>query len=331
MINFLKYYNLYNFKILGSQNIISDCKSLLFNNSGFSAIKKIILKKNKIQFSSFQYCLRLKGIFNDLSLNNDGIHKTSFIMLGNFLKSKNLFFFIKKSINYLFFFKKINKKKIYFSLNIIDFFNIIILLLLKINIKNIIFTKKNIWKINNNGYLGFCLEIYYKIKNIMLEIWNIVIIKYYKIKKKIFKLKNDIIDSGLGYERLNFFKIKKNLKLYDICNSIFLIKNNINLNFTKYHNFLLNKLIKIIFNLVYNKKISILKIFYFFFKKNKNFLFKNNIKDFIIFMIKKEYNFFFDFKKIKLKKINIKQLKFIYETYGISYNCIYSIIKNIYK
>ncbi|MBY0585399.1 hypothetical protein K5B08_00610, partial [Candidatus Carsonella ruddii] len=174
MINFLKYFNIYNFKILGNQNIISDCKSLLFNNSGFSAIKKLILKSKNIQFSTFQYCIRLKGIFNDLTLNNDGIHKTSFIMLGNFIKNNNILFFLKISMNYLFFFKKVKRKKIFFSLNIIDFSTILLLLLLKINTKNIFFTKKNIWKININGYLGFCLELYYKFEKKMIEIWNIV-------------------------------------------------------------------------------------------------------------------------------------------------------------
>ncbi|ATX33356.1 hypothetical protein CUN91_00075 [Candidatus Carsonella ruddii] len=331
MINYLKYYNIYNFKILGTQNIISNCKTLLFNNSGFSSIKKIILNSFKNNFCSFQYCVRLKGIFNDLNLNNDGIHKTSFIMLGNFLSKTNIFFLLNISIQYLFYFKKLNKKKIFFSLNIVDFLTILIVLILKINIKNIIFTKKNIWKINKNGFLGFCLEIYYFFKNIMLEIWNIVNIKYYKNNKKVIKLKNNIIDSGLGYDRLNFLFFKKNLKLNDLCNSIFLIKNNVNLNFTKYHNFILNKLFKIILNLIFKKKINIFNIFIFFFKKNKKFYFKNNVKNFLFFLIKKEYSFFFDFKKIKLKKINLIQMKFFFETFGISYKIIYLIIKNIYK
>ncbi|XOD38911.1 MAG: hypothetical protein ACAF48_00755 [Candidatus Carsonella ruddii] len=331
MINYLKYYNVYNFKILGTQNIISDCKTLLFNNSGFSSIKKIILNSVKNNFCSFQYCVRLKGIFNDLNLNNDGIHKTSFIMMGNFLKNTNIFFFLKISIKYLFFFKNINKKKIFFSLNIIDFSTILIVLILKINIKNIIFTKKNIWKINENGYLGFCLEIYYKFKNIMLEIWNIVNIKYYKNNIKIIKLKNNIIDSGLGYDRLNFLFFKKNLKLNDLCNSIFLIHNNINLNFKKNHNFILNKLFKIFLNFIFIKKINIFNIFCFFFKKNKKFFFKNNVKNFLIFLIKKEYIFFCKLKKINLKKLNLNQMKFIFETYGISFKLIYLIIKNIYK
>ncbi|AGS06621.1 alanine--tRNA ligase-related protein [Candidatus Carsonella ruddii] len=329
MINFLKYYNFYNYKIIGNQNIVSTNKSLLFNNSGFSAIKNLIIKIKNNNFTSYQYCVRLKGLFNDLKLNNDGIHQTSFIMLGNFLLNNNILNFLKISLNFLLIIK-ISKKKIYFSVNILDFSTIIILLLLKINIKKIIFTKKNIWKINNYGYLGFCLEIYYKFNNILLEIWNIVNINYLLINKKLFKIKNNIIDSGLGYYRLNLKKIDRKLKLIDLCNSIFLILNNININYTKNHNFLLNKLLKILFLIVIKKKISILRIFLFFFKKNKKFYFNYNIKKFIFNIIKKEYSFFFDLKKININKISILEMKFVYETFGTPYWYLYKIIKNNY-
>ncbi|WP_433927234.1 alanine--tRNA ligase-related protein [Candidatus Carsonella ruddii] len=331
MINFLKYFNLYNFKIFGNQNIISNNKSLLFNNSGFSSIKEILLNSEISNCSSFQYCIRIKGIHNDLKFNNDGIHKTSFIMLGVFLKNNNIYFFLKKIKNYLFYIKKINKKKIFFSLNKTDYLTIFILLILKINIKYIFFTKKNIWKISNNGFLGFCLELYYKFNNIMLELWNIVNIKYFKINNSILKLKFNIIDSGLGLLRLNISNFKKNLKLNDLCNTIFLIMSNVNLNFTKNHNFLLNKLIKIILTLILKKKINIFIFFNFFFKKNKKFFFFKNIKKFLNFIIKKEYIFYFDLKKINILKINIKQLKFIFETFGISFKILFNIIKKTYK
>ncbi|BCG49346.1 alanine--tRNA ligase-related protein [Candidatus Carsonella ruddii] len=329
MINFLKYYNFYNYKIIGNQNIISTNKSLLFNNSGFSAIRNLIIKIKNNNFSSYQYCVRLKGLFNDLKLNNDGIHQTSFIMLGNFLLNTNILLFLKISLNFLLI-MKINKKKVYFSINILDFNTIIILLLLKINIKKIIFTKKNIWKINNYGYLGFCLEIYCKFNNILLEVWNIVNINYLLINKKLFKIKNNIIDSGLGYYRLNLKKFSKKLKLIDLCNSVFLILSNININYTKNHNFLLNKILKILFLIVIKKKISILKIFFLFFKKNKKFYFIYNIKKFIFNIIRKEYSFFFDLKKTNINKINILEMKFIFETFGIPYWYLYKIIKNNY-
>ncbi|WGS66600.1 alanine--tRNA ligase-related protein [Candidatus Carsonella ruddii] len=263
MFNFLKYFNLYNFFIFGNQNIISDSKSLLFNNSGFSSIKNLILKLKKIYISTYQYCIRLKGIFNDLKNNNDGIHQTSFIMLGVFLKNENNFKLLNLSLNYLYFIKKIKKKKIFFTVNIYDYKNILILLISKINIKKIIFTKKNIWKININGFLGYCVEIYIYKKKKMLEIWNFVDIKFLKINNIIFKLKDNIIDSGLGYNRICNFK-KKNLRLNDLCNTIYLINNNININFTKNHNFILNKLIKIIIKIILKKKINIFKIFIFF-------------------------------------------------------------------
>ncbi|BFI90940.1 hypothetical protein [Candidatus Carsonella ruddii] len=330
MFNFLKYFNLYNFLVIGTQNIISDSKSLLFNNSGFSSIKNLILKLKKIYFSTYQYCIRLKGIFNDLKYNNDGIHQTSFIMLGVFLKNENNFKLINLSLKYLFFIKKIKKNKVFFTVNILDYNNILILLISKINIKKIIFTKKNIWKINIDGYLGYCIEIYIYKKKKLLEIWNFVDIKFIKIKNKIFKLKNNIIDSGLGYDRICNFK-KKNLRLNDICNTIYLIKNNINQNFTKNHNFILNKLIKIIIKVILKKKINILKIFKYFFKIKKKIYYKNKVLEFIKFILKKEHLFFLNIKKNLISKINIKKIKFIHETYGLPYNYIYEIIKNIYK
>ncbi|WGS66798.1 hypothetical protein MEJ65_00745 [Candidatus Carsonella ruddii] len=329
MFNFLKYFNLYNFFIFGNQNIISDSKSLLFNNSGFSSIKNLILKLKKIYISTYQYCIRLKGIFNDLKNNNDGIHQTSFIMLGVFLKNENNFKLLNLSLNYLYFIKKIKKKKIFFTVNIYDYKNILILLISKINIKKIIFTKKNIWKININGFLGYCVEIYIYKKKKMLEIWNFVDIKFLKINNIIFKLKDNIIDSGLGYNRICNFK-KKNLRLNDLCNTIYLINNNININFTKNHNFILNKLIKIIIKIILKKKINIFKIFIFFLKKKKIY-FKSDILKFIKFILKKEYLFFLNIKKIFISKINIHEMKFIHETYGLPYNYIYEIIKNIYK
>ncbi|WMC19795.1 MAG: hypothetical protein NVS86_00745 [Candidatus Carsonella ruddii] len=329
MFNFLKYFKLYNFLIIGTQNVISDSKSLLFNNSGFSSIKNLILKLKKINFSTYQYCIRLKGIFNDLKNNNDGIHQTSFIMLGVFLKNENNFKLIKLSLNYLYFIKKIKKNRIFFTINIFDYKNILILLINNININKIIFTKKNIWKINTNGFLGYCVEIYIYKKKKMLEIWNFVDIKFLKINKIIFKLKNNIIDSGLGYKRICNFK-KKNLRLNDLCNTIYLLNNNKNINFTKNHNFILNKLIKIIIRIVLKKKISFFKIFFFFLKK-KIFNFKNNILNFIKSIIKKEFFFLLNIKKIIISKINIFEFKFIHETYGLSYDYIYEIIKNIYK
>ncbi|AFP83976.1 alanine--tRNA ligase-related protein [Candidatus Carsonella ruddii] len=328
MFNFIKYFNIYNFLIIGTQNVISKNNSLLFNNSGFSSIKKLLINNNN-NIVSYQYCIRLKGIFNDLKYNNDGIHQTSFLMLGVFKKNKNLFKLLFLSLNYIYYIKKIKKNKIFFTVNKNDYFNIIILLLCKINVKKIIFTKKNIWKINKKGYLGFCIEIYILKNKNLIEIWNFVDIKFIKFNK-IIKLKNNIIDSGLGYNRICNFKIY-NLRLNDICNTIYLIINNICLNFTKNHIFILNKLIKIIIKIILIKKISIFKIFILFFLIKKKFFFKNNIFYFLNYIIKKEFFFLLNIKKINIKKINIKTLKNMNETFGIPYNYIYKIIKNIYK
>ncbi|AFP84156.1 putative alanyl-tRNA synthetase [Candidatus Carsonella ruddii HT isolate Thao2000] len=329
MFNFIKYYNIYNFLIIGTQNVISNNNSLLFNNSGFSSIKNFIIKNNN-NIVSYQYCIRIKGIFNDLKINNDGIHNTSFIMLGIFKKNKNLYKIILISLNYLYYFEKIKKNKIFLTLNKNDFFNIIILLLCKINIKKIIFTNKNIWKINKNGFLGFCIEFYILKNKKLIEIWNFVDIKFIKLKNIVIKIKNNIIDSGLGYNRIKNIK-KKNFRLNDICNTIYLIKNNINLNFTKNHYFILNKLIKIIIKIILLKKINIFKIFLFFFKKKKKFFFKNKILFFFNYIIKKEFFIINKIKNINIKKINIFSIKYINESYGVPFNYIYKIIKNIYK
>ncbi|MFI4883799.1 MAG: hypothetical protein ACH6QK_00220 [Candidatus Carsonella ruddii] len=327
MIFFLKYFKLNNYISFGNQNIISNNKNLLYNNSGISSIKNLLFKSINKNIVNYQNCIRIKGIFNDVHLNNNGLHQTSFIMLGLFLKKSKLNFFFLKIQSFLFFFKKIKKKNVFFSVNIIDYLTIINLLILKINIKNIFFTKKNIWKINNNGIIGFCLEIYYKFISKMLEICNIVDIKFLKCKNKIFKLKNNVIDLGIGYSRINLINFKINLKLNDICNTIFLIINNINLNFTKNHNFLLNKIIKILFNFIFFKKINIFKIFFYFFKKNKKFFFKINLYKFINHIIKKEYSFYFDLKKINIAKNNINTIINIHKTFGVSYKILYLIIK----
>ncbi|MFI4878759.1 MAG: alanine--tRNA ligase-related protein [Candidatus Carsonella ruddii] len=331
MTFFLKYFKLNNFKLFGNQNIISHNKNLLFNNSGISSIKNLLFKSLIKKIATYQICIRIKGKFNDVCLNNNGIHKISFIMLGIFFNKLKLNYFFLKIKNFLFFFKKINKKNIFFSVNIIDYSTIIILLISKINIKNIFFTKKNIWKINNNGIIGFCLEIYYKFIKKMLELCNIVNIKFYKCNNKIFKLKNNIIDSGIGFSRINLINFKINLKLNDVCNTIFLIINNINSNFTKNHNFLLNKIIKILFNLIFFKKINIIKIFFYFFKKNNFFFFKINLYKFINYIIKKEYIFYLNLKKINIKKNNINVIIHFFKTFGISYKILYLIIKKNFK
>ncbi|MFI4883629.1 MAG: alanine--tRNA ligase-related protein [Candidatus Carsonella ruddii] len=331
MIFFLKYFKLNNFKLFGSQSVISNNKNLLYNNSGISSIKNLLFKSLNKKIVNYQNCIRIKGIFNDICLNSNGLHKISFVMLGLFLKKSKLNHFFLKIKNFLFFFKKIKKKNVFFSVNIIDYLTIIILLLFKINIKNIIFTKKNIWKINNNGLIGFCLEIYYKFINKMLEICNIVNIIFYKFQKKIFKLKNNIIDLGIGYSRINLINFKINFKLNDICNTIFLIINNISFNFTKNHNFLLNKIIKILFNFIFFKKISIFKIFFYFFKKNKIFFIKKNLYKFINYIIKKEYIFYFNLKKININKNNINTIIYFYKTFGVSYKILYLIIKEKFK
>ncbi|MGK2931086.1 MAG: alanine--tRNA ligase-related protein [Candidatus Carsonella ruddii] len=331
MIFFLKYFKIINFNLFGSQNVISNNKKLLFNNSGISSIKNLLFKSLKKKIATYQNCIRIKGIFNDICLNNNGIHKICFIMLGIFSNKIKLNYLFLKIKIFLFFFKKIKKKNVFFSVNIINYSTIIILLLSKINIKNIFFTKKNIWKINNNGIIGFCLELYYKFNNKMLEICNIVNINFLNYNNKIFKLKNNIIDIGIGYSRINLINFKINLKLNDICNTIFLIVNNINLNFTKNHNFLLNKIIKILFNLIFFKKINVFKIFVFFFKKNKNFFLKINLYKFINYIINKEYVFYLNLKKINIKKNNFITIIDFFKTFGVSYKILYLIIKKNFK
>ncbi|BAF35140.1 putative alanyl-tRNA synthetase [Candidatus Carsonella ruddii PV] len=324
MKKILLFFSFYYYKILGTQNINSTNKTLIFVNSGLASLKKFVFRSN-VEISSFQYCVRMQGIYNDFKLTNDGIHQTSFLMLGNFTKKNNINNF--KKIKKILFLIKLNFKKLFFTININDYLNIILILILKININQVIFTNKNIWKINKNGYCGFSLEIYIKISKKLLEIWNIVNVSFIKKKKKIKFLKKKIIDTGLGLNRIIYVFKKKNnkinYKLYDIFNSIFLIFSYLK---NKKNIFFINKLIKKILIFSYKNNFKIWYFIFYFFLKKKKVYFVFCLKKFINFILKKEIFFL---KKIK-KNIYIKKIKdfvFLKNTFGFYLSILYNLFK----
>ncbi|AFP84337.1 alanine--tRNA ligase-related protein [Candidatus Carsonella ruddii] len=325
MKKFLKFFNFYYYKTLGTQNVNSNNKTLIFSNSGLSSLKKLIFN-SLIDISSFQYCVRMQGIYNDLKSTNDGIHQTSFLMLGNFTKKNNFSNF--KKIKKFLFLIKLKLKNLFFAININDYLNIITILIFKINISKIIFTKKNIWKINKNGYCGFCLEIYAKVNKKLLEIWNIVNISFIKNITKINFLKKKIIDTGLGLNRIIYIKKKNNnkinYKLFDIFNSIFLIYNYL---INKKNFFFINKLMKKVFIFSYKNNVKMWFFLFYYFKKKKKIYFNFSISKFINFILKKEIFFLKNIKKI-IYINKIKNFIFLKNTFGFYIIILYNVFKN---
>ncbi|WGH28191.1 MAG: alanine--tRNA ligase-related protein [Candidatus Shikimatogenerans bostrichidophilus] len=175
----------------------------------------------------------MTGKNNDLNMvGHDNLHHTMFEMMGNWSFGKySLSKAIKLAWELLTEKYKIPKKKIYVTIFKGDkkknlkfdkeSYNTWKKLISK---KRIIFFNKkyNFWKINNFNLCGPSTEIHIDIRNnnnnksfkklinkdnnSIIELWNIVNIKYYIYKKKIYKnknfLSNKYIDTGMGFERL---------------------------------------------------------------------------------------------------------------------------------
>ncbi|MDH3004853.1 MAG: alanine--tRNA ligase-related protein [Candidatus Shikimatogenerans sp. JK-2022] len=241
---FINFFKKKSHKIIKSFSIINKDKSdLMFINSGINPLKNYFLGFKKIKnkrIANIQKCIRLDSKNNDLEkIGKDNLHHTMFEMLGNWSIGD---YDIKKAIKYSFFFLtkilKISKKKIYITvfkgekkLNLkkdkisYNFWKKFI------NKKKIFFLNKkdNFWKINKFNLCGPSTEIYINIKNkkinnkkdflknkkknYLIELWNIVNIKYIIKNKKILKntniLSKNFIDTGMGLERLCMILQKK--------------------------------------------------------------------------------------------------------------------------
>ncbi|WGH24730.1 MAG: alanine--tRNA ligase-related protein [Candidatus Shikimatogenerans bostrichidophilus] len=283
---FIYFFKKNNHKILNSSRIINkDNSKLLFINSGINIFKDLFLNNKKIKYNkiaNIQKCIRINDI---KSVGIDNYHHTYFEMLGNWSIGK---YSIKKAIQYSWILItkifKISPKYIYITIFKGDKKK-----LLKkdyksykywkkfINKKRIFFRniKNNFWKIDNFNLCGPCTEIYINInkkkykkinfnnKN-LIELWNIVNIKYLVIKNKIVLnknlLSNNYIDTGMGLERLAMI-LQNKKSTYDIDIFIPIIKKiekilKIKYNKNKKHDILIKILsdhIRSICYIMYNK------------------------------------------------------------------------------
>ncbi|WGH27037.1 MAG: alanine--tRNA ligase-related protein [Candidatus Shikimatogenerans bostrichidophilus] len=236
---FLKFFKKKKHKIFKSSSIINKNKKnikLMFINSGINQFLDYFSKKKKKynKIANIQKCIRITGKNNDLNMvGYDNLHHTMFEMMGNWsFGSYSQEKAIKLAWELITKKYKISKKKIYVTIfkgdkkNNLDFdyksYNTWKKL---INKNNILFfgIKHNFWKIDNFNFCGPSTEIHidirkYNKKNILgkllvnknnnsiIELWNIVNIKYLIKNNIIYKNKNLLsdkyIDTGMGFERL---------------------------------------------------------------------------------------------------------------------------------
>ncbi|WOX79206.1 alanine--tRNA ligase-related protein [Candidatus Shikimatogenerans bostrichidophilus] len=236
---FLNYFKKKKHKIFKSLSIINKNKkysNLMFINSGINQFLEYFLNKKKpkyLKIANIQKCIRITGKNNDLNIvGYDNYHHTMFEMLGNWsfgeysqktaikmaweLITKK--YKISKNNIYVTIFKGDKKNKLNFDKQSYNIWKKLI------NKKNILFFgfKHNFWKIDNFNLCGPSSEIHIDIRkinknklgrdlvnknnNYVIELWNIVNIKYIIKNNKIFKnkslLSNNYIDTGMGLERL---------------------------------------------------------------------------------------------------------------------------------
>ncbi|BDT61598.1 MAG: hypothetical protein RDO_1260 [Flavobacteriales endosymbiont of Rhyzopertha dominica] len=240
---FLNFFKHKKHKILKSLSIINNNKeysNLMFVNSGVNKFIDYFLniKKSKyLKIANIQKCIRITGKNNDLkSIGYDNFHHTMFEMLGNWSFGKysqktaillaweliTKKYKISKNDIYITIFKGDKKNNLKFDYNS---YNICKKL---VNKNNILFFgyKYNFWKIENFKLCGPCTEFHVDIRNNndkinklgkylinkknnnnVIELWNIVNIKYIidnnnNIIKNNNPLSNNYIDTGMGLERL---------------------------------------------------------------------------------------------------------------------------------
>ncbi|WGH25644.1 MAG: alanine--tRNA ligase-related protein [Candidatus Shikimatogenerans bostrichidophilus] len=243
---FIEYFKNKKHKIYKSLSIVNKDKSnLMFINSGIIQFKKYFLgiKNPKyLRIANIQKCIRITGKSSDLKLvGYDNYHHTMFEMLGNWsFGDYSLKLAIKYALELIIKKYKISKDNIYITIfkgnkfnNLVKDYESYNICKKLINKKNILFfgLKHNFWKIDNFNLCGPSVEIHIDIRNkklkkkilgyklinknnkYLIELWNIVNIKYL-IKNNIIyknnnKLSNNFIDTGMGLERLCMILQKK--------------------------------------------------------------------------------------------------------------------------
>ena len=221
-----------NHEILENNSLKSKDDSLLWINSGISAIKEKFINENNKAYTLIQRCIRTNDLDNIGKTNR---HLSSFEMMGNFSIGR---YFKKEAIEYAWVFltgknyMNLNKENLYITVLESDKVSYDIWTKeIKIKKQNIIKLSKkhNFWKIGF-GPCGPCTEIYYRLSDDkgdgkidfkrdiesdkFLEIWNIVFSEFFYTKEKKYKkLEKCNVDTGCGLERL--------LAVYEGKNNVF--------------------------------------------------------------------------------------------------------------
>ncbi|WGH27716.1 MAG: alanine--tRNA ligase-related protein [Candidatus Shikimatogenerans bostrichidophilus] len=378
---FLNFFKKKKHKIFYSSSIINNNKNnpnLMFINSGINKYMDFFFKKKPkyLKIANIQRCIRL----NDLNIvGYDNLHHTMFEMLGNWSFGD---YSLKKAIKLAWELItkkfKINKKKIYITIfkgdkkRKLDFdyesYNIWKKL---VNKDNILFFgfKNNFWKIDNFNLCGPSTEIHINISknnnkylvnksNKIIELWNIVNIKYCIKNNIIYNnknlLSNNYIDTGMGLERLCMI-LQKKKSIYNI--DFFLpiinkIEKILNIKFNKKNkkNFILIKIItdhirSIFYSILdgvkpNNKKLGyiIRKLIrrsliytYKILKIKKPFLYKIIPTLFKVLYKKKDFSYLKEKNTKKLKKYVINIIKNEEKNFFLILKKNYKIVKNFLK
>ena len=221
--------------ILSSPMVVKDDPTLMFTNAGMNQFKDIFLEEkepNYLKVANTQRCLRVSGKHNDLEeVGYDTYHHTMFEMLGNwsfgdYFKEKA----ISLSWKFLIDICNLDKNRLYVTvfegskedglLKDKESFDI---WKKYVDDDSIIYASKkdNFWEMGETGPCGPSSEIHYdnrddkerkKIKGSLLvnknhpeviEIWNLVFLQFRRsIDRKLNKLSNMHVDTGMGFERL---------------------------------------------------------------------------------------------------------------------------------
>ena len=247
--SFISFFEKKSHKQVHSSSVISkDDPSLMFVNAGMNQFKDVFLGYQKPDFKrvvNSQKCLRVSGKHNDLDqVGHDTYHHTFFEMLGNWSfgdygKEKAIEYAWEFLINIC----GLDKTRIYVTIfngnkqdNILKDEETFNLWKSYLPDDNILFFDKddNFWEMGDTGPCGPSTEIHYDNRNIseinkisgreivnknhpeVIEIWNIVFIKYNRsLAGKLSDLSTLYIDTGMGLERLAMIMQKKKSN-YDI-------------------------------------------------------------------------------------------------------------------
>jgi alanyl-tRNA synthetase len=199
-------------KNLPSSSLIpKDDPSILFINSGMSALKKFFLDPNLLPLDNrsivtAQRCLRAGGKHNDLdNVGYTDRHHTFFEMLGNFsFGAYSLEESMTWSYQFLTNILSIPKEKLYFSYitgddNTLNIWK----KLTNLPSEHFFACEDNFWSMGKVGPCGTCTEIFYSKEQELLEIWNIVNMSQNRLTDgSLVDLAIPCIDTGMGLERL---------------------------------------------------------------------------------------------------------------------------------